>query len=115
MSYMEYKGYLGSVEYSAEDHCLYGKLAFIRDLVNYEADTVAELEQAFQEAVDHYLMSCENLGKTPNVPLRGVFNVRTSTDIHRDIILAASQEDMSLNAFVNQAIMEKLARHHATH
>lgn len=44
MSMLEYKGYLGTVEYSAQDHCLYGKLAYIRDLVNYEATSVEELE-----------------------------------------------------------------------
>jgi hypothetical protein len=30
---LEYKGYLGSVEYSVEDEALHGRLEFIRDLV----------------------------------------------------------------------------------
>ena len=48
MNMLEYKGYLGTVEYSSEDHCLYGKLAFIRDLVNYEAVNVDQLESEFR-------------------------------------------------------------------
>jgi predicted HicB family RNase H-like nuclease len=110
MSYMEYKGYLGTVEYSAEDHCLYGKLAFIRDLVNYEGETVTELEQAFEASVDHYLTVCQQQGKQPNEPLKGVFNVRTSPELHRKAVLAAGDFEMSLNAFVSQAISEKLDR-----
>lgn len=108
MSYMEYKGYLGTVEYSAEDHCLYGQLAFIRDLVNYEADNVSQLEAEFQHAVDHYLASCYALGREPNAPLKGSFNVRTTPEIHRQAVLAAG--DKSLNAFVTEAIAEKVAR-----
>lgn len=114
MSYMEYKGYLGTVEYSAEDHCLYGKLAFIRDLVNYEGETVAELEQAFQDSVDHYFTSCQSLGKQPNEPFKGMFNVRTSPELHRKAVLAAGDFDISLNAFITQAIAEKLDRVYST-
>ncbi len=33
MSHLGYKGYIGTVEYSAEDECLHGKLEFIRQAV----------------------------------------------------------------------------------
>ena len=49
-SMLKYRGYYGSIEVSTEDNCLFGKLQFIRALVNYEGETVAELEKAFQEA-----------------------------------------------------------------
>lgn len=104
---MEYKGYLGTVEYSAEDHCLYGKLAFIRDLVNYEAQSVAELEKAFQDAVDYYLSSCARRNKQPDTPLKGGFNVRITPELHRQAVIAAG--DKSLNAFVTEAIEYRLA------
>ena len=29
MSMIEYKGYLGTVEYSQKDQCLYGKIAYL--------------------------------------------------------------------------------------
>jgi len=50
-----YRGYYGSIEASPEDNCLYGKLLFIRALVSYEGQTVAELAHAFKQAVDEYL------------------------------------------------------------
>ncbi len=62
MSYLKYKGYLGTIEPDLETGELFGKLAFIRDLITYEAETLKALEKAFQESVDGYLESCAELG-----------------------------------------------------
>ena len=44
MNRLEYKGYYGSIEYSAEDNCLYGKvLGMPKDLISYEGNTASEL------------------------------------------------------------------------
>lgn len=56
---LEYKGYLGSVEYSDPDEVLHGRLEFIRDLVTYEGMDARCLKAAFHEAVDDYLELCE--------------------------------------------------------
>ena len=108
MSMLHYKDYMGTVEYSAEDRCLYGRIAFIRDLVNYEADNVEDLEAAFCVAVDDYLTDCEARGVAPNRSLKGSFNVRTGEELHRSAVIAKG--DASLNAFVCDAIREKIAR-----
>jgi predicted HicB family RNase H-like nuclease len=39
----------------------YGKIAFIRDLVNYEAQDGQNLLTSFHEAVDDYLDDCKTL------------------------------------------------------
>ncbi|MFX4228252.1 MAG: type II toxin-antitoxin system HicB family antitoxin [Porticoccaceae bacterium] len=109
MSELTYKGYIADIEFSPEDGCFFGRLANIRDLVNFEADTAKGLVTAFQEAVDDYLASCEAEGKTPNKPFKGVFNVRTGSDLHRSATLAAKRHGMNLNAFVVTAIEEKVA------
>lgn len=54
-NYLEYKGYLGTVEFSAEDNCLFGKIIGINDLINYEAQGVSELKEVFEESVNDYL------------------------------------------------------------
>jgi predicted HicB family RNase H-like nuclease len=41
---IEYKSHIGSVEYSNEDKCFFGKLEMIDDLVTFEANTVEDLE-----------------------------------------------------------------------
>ena len=66
--YLEYQGYLGTIKPQLASGTLFGKLAFIRDLVTYEAPTLAELEQEFHISVDLYLASREELGYRPNKP-----------------------------------------------
>jgi predicted HicB family RNase H-like nuclease len=55
---LQYKGYDGSVEYSAEDRVLHGSLLGIRDAIVYEGSDVDSLESNFRAAVDEYLVFC---------------------------------------------------------
>ena len=65
---VKYKGYRGSIEASVEDKCLLGQLPFIRPLVSYEGNAVAELQHAFKEAVDDYLAHCNKQDIQPDKP-----------------------------------------------
>lgn len=59
MDYLEYKGYKGSVEYNAEDDCLFGKVQGLsKECILYEGDTLAELRADFEAGVDSYLEYC---------------------------------------------------------
>ncbi len=108
MTYLEHKGYLGTIEAELEDNTLFGKLAFMRDLVTYEAHDLAGLRREFEASVDAYLESCAELGRSPDTPFKGTFNVRVSPEIHRKAALLAGGR--SLNAFVAEAIAEKISR-----
>ncbi|MDA3977831.1 type II toxin-antitoxin system HicB family antitoxin [Gallibacterium sp. AGMB14963] len=108
MTYLKYKGYVGTIEADLENHVLFGKLAYLRDVVTYEATTLPELEAEFKKSVDLYLQDCKDLGRTADKPFKGVFNVRISEELHRNAVLAAG--DLSLNAFVSEAIKEKVER-----
>lgn len=56
MDYLEYKGYKGSVEYSKEDNCLFGKVQGLsKDLIAYEGQTLDELRKDFEDAIDGHL------------------------------------------------------------
>lgn len=109
--WLQYRGYLGSVRYSDEDQTLYGRLEFIRALVTYEGEDVKSLTNAFREAVDDYLDLCNEYGRTPEVPLKGSFNVRPGRDLHRRAMMYAHREGMSLNAVVTQALQRMLPDH----
>ena len=52
---MEYKGYLGSVEFSEEDEMFFGRVLGIRSLISYEGDNAKDLISDFHAAVDEYL------------------------------------------------------------
>jgi predicted HicB family RNase H-like nuclease len=107
---LRYKGYTGSIEVSVEDGCLFGKIQFINDLVGYEGETVDELRQSFQSAVDGYLDTCKELGEEPEKPFKGSFNVRIGSELHREAAVAASQDGISLNEFVARGVKEAIER-----
>lgn len=101
---MEYRGYIGSVEYSEPDNCLYGKVQGIRSLISYEGESISELIEDFHGAVDDYLGMCEELGKEPEVAYKGVFNVRIPSELHKRLAMKANEESITLNQCVTQIL-----------
>lgn len=101
---IEYKDYIGSVEYSSEDRCLFGKIELIDDLVTFEATNVDELESNFQNAVEEYVLTCKQLNKKPQKAFKGVFNVRVNPELHKKIYKEALRKGKSLNSLVNQIL-----------
>ena len=107
---MEYKGYIGSVEFSESDELFYGKVQGVRSLISYEGSTAAELVADFHGAVDDYLTLCEEEGTKPEIAYKGSMNVRfKNRDIHRKAAVYAITHDQSLNSFIESAVEEKLA------
>lgn len=103
---MKYKNYYGSVHYSDEDKVLYGRLEGIRDLVSYEGEDVLTLRESFEEAVEDYLATCKEEGRTPETPFKGSFNVRVSPEVHRQAAIIAANKGISLNKYVSE-VLEK--------
>ncbi|MDE6603821.1 MAG: type II toxin-antitoxin system HicB family antitoxin [Lachnospiraceae bacterium] len=99
-----YKNYNGTVEYSKEDDCLFGKVVGIKSLLSYEGNSVRELEQDFKNAIDEYLEDCKERNVVPEQPYKGTFNVRISPELHRNIAVYAIEHGKSLNAVVEEAI-----------
>jgi len=101
---LSYKNYNGTVEYSKEDNCLFGKVVGIKSLLSYAGDSVQELEQNFQNIIDEYLEDCMEINMKPEQPYKGTFNVRISPELHRNIAVYAIEHGKSLNAAVEEAI-----------
>ncbi len=108
-STMQYKGYIGSVEFSETDGVFFGKVMGIRALISYEGTTASELVADFHSAVDEYLSLCKEEGKEPEKAYKGSFNVRVSPTLHRDAAIYAALHKISLNRFVEQAMANELA------
>ena len=106
---IEYKGYVGSVEFSQEDELFYGKVQGIRSLISYEGTNAAELMEDFHAAVDDYLELCQEEGKEPEKAYKGSFNIRVSPELHKKIAIYAMENDITLNSFVEQAIEKQLS------
>jgi predicted HicB family RNase H-like nuclease len=117
---LEYRGYIASVEFSADDMCLVGKIEHINDLILFDGKDASEIEAAFHDAVDSYLAFCQERGKEPNQPFKGTFNIRPGVALHRKAAIEAKRLRISLNDLVSKAIEsyledEKTIKHEHTH
>lgn len=123
---LSYKGYIGSIEISIDDNCLFGTIKFVNDLIAYSGDTPSEIGKAFRDAVDGYLAACAESGMEPEKPFSGTFNVRIAPELHKAAAKQAALNGESLNEFVAEAIecivdgsypvvLNETHHHHHTH
>ena len=105
MNRLEYKGYYGSIEYSIEDNCLFGKvLGMPNNLISYEGNTAAELYADFKGAIDVYLDYCQRNEIRPRKSYNGVLNIRIPSETHGRIATYAENHGISINAFIRDSI-----------
>ena len=102
---IEYKGYVGSVEFSEEDGVFFGKVLGIRSLISYEGTNAKDLVKDFHTAIDEYLIICKEDGTKPETAYKGSFNVRfKNAETHRRAAVYAISHEMSLNSFVESCV-----------
>jgi predicted HicB family RNase H-like nuclease len=104
LNVLTYKGHSARVEFDAEDGLFVGRLAGINDVVGFHADTVGDLTEAFHEAVDDYLATCERIGKTAEKPYSGKMMFRVEPALHAQAALAAQLAGKSLNQWGEEAL-----------
>lgn len=103
MNTMTYKGYAARIEYSDEDQCFIGHVAGINDVVGFHGESVAELRTAFEEAVEDYLTTCEQLNRAPQKPYSGRLMLRVSPEMHAAVAAAAQVSGKSINQWAADA------------
>ncbi len=78
-------------------------------LITYEDQTVAELREDFEGAVDDYLQYCIDNGIQPRKSYSGTLNVRISPETHSKIAILASQAGISINAYIKNTLDTRVA------
>ncbi|MDI4232908.1 toxin-antitoxin system HicB family antitoxin [Bradyrhizobium sp. 31Argb] len=106
MSTVRYRDYQGEVQFESGKLVL--RILHINDLITTEVDSASEVEAAFAGLVEDYLASCAELGREPDRPFKGLFNVRIPPDLHKKAAFAAADEAVTLNAYVVAALEGKL-------
>lgn len=106
---IQYKGYVGSVEFSEEDGIFYGKVMGIRSLISYEGESAKELLDDFHGAVDDYLETCKAEGKEPEVAFKGSFNIRLSPELHKKLFIYTAAHQMSMNKYIEDTLEDSPA------
>ena len=107
MGNLKYKGYIGSVDYSEEDNCLFGKVfGMSKDAITYEGTTIGELKTDFEAAVDHYLETCKASGVEPRKAYSGSLNIRITPELHGRVAALAQRMGISINFVIRNAIID---------
>lgn len=109
MNTMNYKGYIGTINFSEKDMVFYGKVEGINGLVNFEGDSVASLVTSFHDAVDAYLEYCKDEGIEPKKSYSGSLNVRISPETHCQVATLAKLSGITINAFIRRAVEKEVA------
>lgn len=65
MKTMTYKGYTAEIIYSDEDECFVGHIINIDAISGFHGDTDAELRDAFENMVELYIETLEELENPP--------------------------------------------------
>jgi predicted HicB family RNase H-like nuclease len=106
---MEYKGYVGKVEFDDEAGIFHGEVLDTRDVITFQGRSVEQLKTAFHDSIDDYLAFCKQRGEEPNKPFSGQFVTRIPPELHRQVNLAASISGKSLNAWILEQLQTAVA------
>ncbi|MGH8676524.1 MAG: hypothetical protein ACREVG_19725 [Burkholderiales bacterium] len=68
---MEYKGFIGVVEFDGEAAIVHGDVVNTRDVITFQGKSVAEIKKAFRESVDDYLEFCARTARARVPRVRG--------------------------------------------
>lgn len=99
-----YKGYTGTVEFDEDDMVFHGRVVGIGDIVTFEAETAADLIQAFRDSVDDYLDFCRQKVKKPEKPFSGNISLRMRPDLHKSVVDAAGARAVSVNQWITDTL-----------
>jgi predicted HicB family RNase H-like nuclease len=76
MNTMSHKGYTARIEFDDRDNIFVGRILGIRTMISFHGETVAELRNRFEDAVDDYLSDCKAEGTKPEKPASGKLLLR---------------------------------------
>lgn len=110
--FLNSREYYGSLHLSAADRLFYGKVEGISDLIQFQGESVSELECNFIAAVADYLETCKRLNRKPDKTYKGSFNVRVSSETHKSAVLLAAKHGIKLNDVVRRALDYVLCNEH---
>jgi predicted HicB family RNase H-like nuclease len=105
---LKYKDFIGTIHFNSEDNVFYGKIEGIDSLISFEGQSVLELKESFEEAVNDYLDICIKTGRSPLKSFTGSFNIRISPDLHRKISEKSYALGVPLNKIVQHAIEKEV-------
>ena len=105
---LEYKGYIGKVDFDDEAEIFHGEVINLRDVITFQGRSVVELRKAFKDSINDYLEFCAERHESPEKLLSGNFTLRLDPELHRKVYLQARISNKSLNSWVTETLRSTL-------
>jgi len=103
---LKYKHFKGTVEYSADDKCLHGRIVGIPDSITYGGGDLNQLNEYFQNAVNEYIEDCQRLNKPITKTYSGHFTIRVKPKTHQKLDFLASSKKTSVSKIIEEAVSQ---------
>lgn len=111
MKILNYKGFVGSYKYIAEDNMYFGKVELISDLVTFTSFGEKNMQKTFESAVDDYLETCKIHGKNPfNLFNSLKLQINLSPELYSDVCEESKKRGLTINQFATVAIIRELLK-----
>jgi predicted HicB family RNase H-like nuclease len=109
MNTMNYSGYTAKVEYDERDNIFVGRIQGLRQIISFHGETVKQLRQQFEHAIEDYLSDCREQGISPEKPASGKLLIRVPPEVHSKALLVAQSHGKSLNQWATEALRRAVA------
>lgn len=106
MSKVTCKGYSARIEFDDRDNIFVGRVLGINAIIGFHGETVAELREAFEAAIDFMIEDCQANGIEPEKPASGKLMMRVSPEAHGAALIAAKASGQSLNQWAAKVLGE---------
>lgn len=106
---IEYKGYLGVVDFDPEIDSFHGAVINTNDVITFYGSSVAELREEMERSIEAYLEFCREEGREPEEPFSGKLIIQTTPELHRRIALNAARRHVNLNAYIQEVLEKEVA------
>jgi predicted HicB family RNase H-like nuclease len=101
---IEYKGYIGIVDFDPEIDSFHGTVININDVITFYGSSVAELREEMRQSVEDYLEFCQEQGREPEKPFSGKLIIQTKPELHRRLALEAARRHVSMNTYIQEVL-----------
>ena len=104
MNAMNHQGYTARIDFDERDNLFVGRVLGLRAMISFHGETVAELHQAFETAIEDFLHDCKAQGIKPEKPASGKLMLRIPPEVHGAALIAAQASGKSLNQWATEVL-----------
>lgn len=106
---IEYKGYIGSVEFDSDIESFHGTVINTNDVITFYGSSVSELREEMKKSIETYFEFCRVQGREPEKPFSGKLLIQTSPELHSRVALEAAHRHVNINTYIEEILEKSLA------